>query len=136
MLCLDHVVCGLGNMSKGKQKKNNAKKTPRSSDALPAESRVSESLTVFWALTVMMVLVMNVLCIGAHYYLAANPAAEKMRLFQGMLLFTGCLVGGFSLILLPVLYRIRQVPPPPGLAVFGACVAAAPILTVCLRAMS
>ncbi len=135
MWCLDHMLCGLGNMSKGKQKKNNAKKTTRSSDAMPAESRVSESLTVFWALTVMMALVMNVLCIGAHYYLAANPAAEKMQLFQGMLLFTGCLVGGISLILLPVLYRIRQVPPPPGLAVFGACVAAAPILTVCFQAI-
>lgn len=121
-------------MSKKSKKKNNRQPTAKTLDA-PVETRGSEALTVFWTMTVMMVLVMNLVCIAAHYYLAANPDAEKIQLFKGMLLFTGCLVGGISLVVLPVLYRVRQVPPPPGLAVFGACVAAAPILTVCLQAM-
>lgn len=117
-------------MAKKKKKSGNKQQTRRSVPAQPAESRASESLTVFWATTVLMVLVMNLVCIGAHYYVVANPDALKMQLLKGLLLFTGCLVGGASLIVLSVLYRVREVPPPPGLAVFGACVAAAPILAV------
>ena len=115
-------------MSKKKKQKNNQKTNPPTEATLPVETRTSESLTVLWAMTVLMVLVMNLACIGAHYYLVANPDAEKMRLLKGLLLFTGSLVGGLSLIVLPILYRIRKVPPPSGLAVFGACVAVAPIL--------
>ncbi|MEM8943833.1 MAG: hypothetical protein AAGD11_01515 [Planctomycetota bacterium] len=116
-------------MSKKKTPKGIKKKKQSQPTAVaPLESRASESLTVFWAVTVLMVLMMNLVCIGVHYYVAANPDAEKMQLLKGLLLFTGSLVGGVSLIVLPILYRVRKVPPPPGLAVFGACVAAAPIL--------
>ena len=130
----DSIDYGLSNMSKKSKKKNNEKQTAKTLD-LPAETRSSDALTVFWTMTVMMVLVMNLVCIFASYYVSANPDAEKMQLLKGMLLFTGCLVGGVSLIVLPILYRVRQVPPPPGLAAFGALVAAAPILTVCLQAL-
>lgn len=98
---------------------------------MPAESRASDSLTVFWAVTVMMVLVINFMTIGTHFYVLSNPEAEKMALLKGMLLFAGCFIGGISLIVLPILYRVREVPPPPGLTVFGICAAVAPILTVC-----
>ncbi len=104
-------------------------------DAAPDESRASESLTVLWAVTVLMVLVANLLTVAAHFYLSVNPAAEKMALLKGLLLFTSSLVGGVSLVLLPILYYIRQVPPPPGLAAFGACVAAAPLLTVLVQSV-
>jgi len=97
---------------------------------VPAETRASESLTVFWTVTVLMVLVTNVATIAVHSYLLANPAAEKMALLQGLLLFTGTLVGAVSLLMLPILYRVRKVPLPLGLAIFGGCVAAAPILAV------
>jgi len=102
---------------------------------MSAETRASESITVFWAVTVLMVLMANLVTLFAHYYVAANPDAEKMALLKGLLLFTGSLVGGVSLILLPILYRVRKVPPPPGLSVFGACVAAAPILAVLAGAL-
>jgi len=75
-----------------------------------------------------MVLVINLMTVAIHYYLVANPEAEKLALFKGLLLFTGALVGGVSLIVLPILYRVRKVLPPPGLAFLGASVALAPIL--------
>jgi len=119
-----------------KSKKTTIKKKPavaKRGDA-PVETRASESLTVFWAVTVLMVLVTNLVAISAHFYLATNPAAENMALLKGLLLFTGSLVGSVSLVLLPILYRVRRVPPPPALAAFGACVAAAPIMAVVAQA--
>ena len=104
--------------------------------SLPAETKGSETLTVLWTITVLMVLMTNLMTVAAHYYLLTHPEAEKLALLKGLLLFTGSLVGGISLIVLPILYRVRKVPPPPGLAVFGASVAVAPILAVLLGTFS
>jgi len=113
-----------------RKKTRSQKKVAGKTSTPPVETKASESLTVFWTVTVLTVLVTNVMTIAAHYYLAANPEAEKMALLKGLLLFTGALVGGVSLVVLPVLYRVRKVPLPPGLAFFGACVAVAPLLAV------
>ena len=122
-------------MAKHKKKSTSKHEVSRTT-APPAETRASESLTVFWAITVLMVLAANLVIVAAHLYLLANPDATKIELLKGLLLFTSSVVGGLSLIALPILYRVRRVPPPTGLAVFGACVAAAPLLAVLVEAFS
>jgi len=121
-------------MKKSKKKRTSQKVPAGKNNIAPAETRASESLTLFWVVTVLTVLAANLVTVFAHFYVEANPDAEKMALLKGLLLFTGSLVGGVSLIVLPILYRVRRVPPPPGLAVFGACVAVAPILAVIVQA--
>ena len=122
-------------MGKTKKKRAPNRSTQETAPGAPIETRAGESLTVFWAVTVLMLLVTDLIAIAAHFYLTANPAAEKVALLKGLLLFTGSLVGGMSLVVLPILYRVRRVPPPPGIAAFGACVAAAPILAVIVQAL-
>ncbi len=125
----------MANRKKNQGKKNQGKKKPASKvESVSLETRASESLTVFWAVSVVMVFAVNLATIAVHYYLDANPEAEKMALLKGLLLFSGVLVGGVSLVVLPILYRVRKVPLPLGLAVFGACVGVAPILVVLVRA--
>lgn len=121
--------------SMAKNKKKSKQKSAKRIGNLPVETRASESLTVFWTVTVLMALVTDLMSVGVHFYLLSHPDAKNMALLKGMLLFTGALVGGVSLVTLPFLYRVRKVPPPSGLAVFGASVAAAPILAVLLQAI-
>jgi hypothetical protein len=116
-----------------KQKKKSSQR--RAGSTTSTETRASEALTVFWAVTVLTLLGINLVALFAHTYVLSHPAAEKMVLLKGLLLFTGSLMGSVSLVLLPILYRVRQVPPPRGLAVFGACVAIAPIAAVLLSSM-
>ena len=103
-----------------KPSKKPTKKVARQAktQSLPDETKGSETLTVFWTITVLMVLVTNLMSVAVHYYLLAHPEAEKLALLKGLLLFSGALVGGVSLIVLPILYRVRKVPPPPGLGGF------------------
>jgi hypothetical protein len=122
-------------MPKKKKQKPSKKSQAGHKVKSPVESRASESLTVFWAITVLMVFVANLVMIATHFYLQSNPDAEKVALLKGLLLFIATLVGTLSLIALPILYRVRRVPPPTGLAVFGACVAAAPILAALAGAL-
>ncbi len=58
-----------------------------------------------------------------------------MLLLQELMLLAGAIVGTLSLLLLPVLYRVRRVPPPKGLVVFGVCVAVAPLLAILVRVL-
>ena len=51
-----------------------------------------------------------------------------------MLLFSAAVVGFVSLVLLPIMLKVRRVAPPSGLVVFAICVAAAPILAMLIHA--
>jgi len=87
-------------------------------------------MTVGWVVTLTTLLLCNLAAILAHVYVAQHPDAKLMALLKELMLFAGSVVGIVSLLMLPVLYRVRRVAPPRGLVVFGVCVAAAPILAV------
>jgi hypothetical protein len=99
------------------------------------ETRSSEAITVAWTVTITTLFFCNLAILGAHYYLAQNPDAERFRLMRELLLISGCCMGLLSLALLPIVYRVRAVPPPSGLAVFGACLAMGPVLAMILRGL-
>jgi len=118
------------------RKKNRSKqKLAKRSPELPAESRASEVVTVGWTVTLTTLFFCNLAAIGAHFYVAANPEAQRMAMLCELLLFAGALVGLFSLAMLPLMQRLRQTPPPRGLVAFGLCIALAPILAVAVRAL-
>lgn len=116
-----------------RKKKNIKARASRSAREETSETRASEALTVAWTVTVTTVLLCNLTNLAAHFYLNSHPEAKRMELLQQLMLLAGALVGALSLIMLPILYRVRRVLPPTGFVVFGACVAAAPILTALMR---
>lgn len=116
------------------RKRNRPKgRPPRTSNA---ESRASEALTVAWTVTVTTVLMCNLAILAAHFYLSSNPEAKRMEMLQELMLLTGIMVGTLSLILLPIVMRVRRVPPPTGLVAFSVCLAAAPILVFVMRLLN
>lgn len=117
---------------KKKRRKNRA---ARRQLEQPAESRTSEVLTVCWTVTLTTLFFCNLAAIAAHFYVVASPPAKRMAMLRELLLYSGLLVGLLSLGLVPLVYRLRKTPPPPGLVAFGVCLALAPILAVALRAM-
>jgi hypothetical protein len=111
------------------------KKSKRVVELTPPESRSSEAITVAWTVSVTTLLFCNLAILGAHYYLASNPDAMRFQMMKEILLISGCGLGILSLALLPIVYRVRTVPPPSGFAVFGACLALGPLLAVVLRVL-
>ena len=86
-------------------------------------------------MTVTTLVVCNLVTIAAHYYQVLHPDAELIPMLGKLLLVASAALGLGSLLLLPFLYRVRRVPPPRGVAVFGVCVAAAPILGLLVKMM-
>jgi len=109
-----------------------SKKHPRPS-ANSGETRASDAVTVAWIVTLVTVLLCDLVIVVAHVFLLVDPDQQRLNMLKELLLFGGTVVGLLSLGLLPVVYRVRRVPPPPGLVVFGACLAIAPILASFIR---
>ncbi|REK10932.1 MAG: hypothetical protein DWQ37_15985 [Planctomycetota bacterium] len=99
-----------------------AKRKPIPRDA-SGESRTAEMATVAWMMSVMS----NVLCAGvaALVFLAVGdrPDADKVRLFAALLHFGGFVFAVLSLVLLGVVLKLRQQPPPPSITWFAVTVA-------------
>jgi hypothetical protein len=100
---------------------------------LPIESNSAEAITVAWMVTVTTLLFGNLAIVGAHFFSLQYPEAAGLRLMKEMLLIATSALGVISLVLLPIVYRVRVIAPPTGLAVFGACLAAAPVLAILVR---
>lgn len=109
------------------------KRAAHRNDKLPRESSAGEALTVAWTVTITTLLFCNIAIVGAHIFSWKYPDATGIRMMKEMLLLAGSLLGVVSLLLLPVVYRVRVVAPPKGLVVFGACLAIAPVLAVVAR---
>jgi hypothetical protein len=56
-----------------------------------------------------------------------------MIMLRELVLLAAAIIGFVSLALLPIVFRVRRVPPPSGLTVFAVCAAAAPILALLVR---
>jgi hypothetical protein len=88
---------------------------------------------VGWTVSITMVLACDIAAAAAHYYYRSHPQARGVGLFGELLLATGAIIGMVSLMMAPLVYRIRRTPPPIGLVVFAVCAALAPLLAVLLR---
>jgi hypothetical protein len=103
---------------------------------LPAEDRAAEAATVAWTVSVTAVLMTDLAAIAAHFYRLANPESKPATFFEAIMLLTACVIGLASLALLLVVWRVRQVKPPVGFAVFAVSVAVAPVLVVAYRLLA
>ena len=112
------------------RKKNKRSRPVKARAKTSVETRPAEAITVAWTVSVTTVLLCNLTCVGVYFFVASNPEEKKMFLLQNLLLFAGAVVGILSLALLPVVFKVRKIPPPMGLVVFGVCVTAAPILAI------
>jgi putative exporter of polyketide antibiotics len=123
-------------MAKRKQKSERPRKPRRPAPVGPRESPMTEAATVAWTVAVTMVVVCDVAAILAHAYLLRNPEEKGAALFGSLMLFGGAAIGVTALILLPVVYRLRRMPPPLGFTVFSVCAAAAPVLALVARLLA
>jgi hypothetical protein len=110
-------------------------KAVRRPPTAPAETQAAVAATVAWTVATTMGFACNIVAIGAHLFAGANPGQPGPAMFRDMLLLAGVVTGLVVLSLLPVVYRLRRLPPPTGYAVFAVCVATAPIVALVARAL-
>lgn len=116
-----------------RQRKAKAKKRAAAREAIPAESQTGEAATIAWTVAVTMTLACDLTAAGAHLLVNDSEWSRVVALFRDLLLFGGAVIGAMVLVLIPVVYRLRRVPPPNGFTAFAVCVALAPGIALIAR---
>ena len=88
----------------------------RAPDEQAARRRTVEATTVAWMLSVLATIVAELLAVGGVILVALVPRASEspglLGMIPGSLGFSALVTGALSLILTPVVRRMRDVPPP------------------------
>ena len=121
-------------MSKRKTKPRR-QKSARELEHRVADTRTAEAATVAWTVSVTTVFLCDIAAAAAHLYARANPQLSGAQMLSQLLLFCAAAIGLISLLLLPVVLRLRKTPPPGGFLTFAICSSLAPILAVLVIAM-
>jgi hypothetical protein len=101
------------------------------------ETRAADSLTVAWMVCVCAVFLCDVAAAAAHLGSPAPTAGPPGRIavLGSLLLLAGGITGLLTLVLLPVLQRVRRTPVPHGIVVFAVCASIAPLLALAAVAL-
>ncbi len=90
-------------------------------------------MTVAWTVSLMTVMLCDLALILLRVAASRADLSDRLKLLSDLLLFVSVVSGVLSLVLLPIVCRVRRRLPPKGLMVFGVCVAIAPLLMVAVR---
>ena len=112
-----------------RRKKKRQKKHPQR----PTETKASETVTIAWTLTVMTSLLCDLGTAAARFYVWAQPDAVRIGMLSGVLFLAAVVVGIFSLMLLPVVLKVRREPPPRAFIVLAVIVAIAPLVAIVMQ---
>jgi hypothetical protein len=113
-----------------------AKKSKRRPDeqlTKTGETRVADALTVAWMLTVMTVLMLGLMTIGFRWFASARPEAPILGALADLLYLCAALCGGISLLMFPLVWKLRKTKPPWGVTLFSLAAAGLPIALLIAR---
>lgn len=102
-------------------------------DSPPAESRVADFCTIGWLLSTLTTLFCETVSLAAARYAGDAPEQTGLRVFSGYMLFAALATGLPALALTAVAWKVRRVPPPPGITVFSLVVSVVPWLVLLFR---
>jgi hypothetical protein len=115
------------------RKKRKRKRRSRDAPPVPSSGRAADAVTVFWMVSVISTLLAELLFASAGgYFLWDNRPNRNLVLFVNLMLFTSVVTGTLSLIVLPVVLRVRTVPPPKLVKWSGILIGALPLITILL----
>jgi hypothetical protein len=112
-------------------KKNKTK--PISPPTKTGETRLADSLTVAWMLTVTTVLMLGVMTVVFRWLSGSGEAMPALGAFADLLYLCAAICGGISLLLFPLVWKVRKSKPPWGVTVFSLVTASLPIVFLIAR---
>jgi hypothetical protein len=96
------------------------------------ETRLADALTVFWMITVMQVLLFQLATVGFRWYYHRHPEQPQIGALSELLYLCAVLGGCISLLLFPLVWKLRRNKPPLGITLFATITAALPIVAMLL----
>jgi len=99
-----------------------------------SESTAADTVTVAWMLSVVSAFLCEIAALAAWGLLAVDPARERLAVLWEILLFAALVIGLVSLLIVPVVLKVRRVPPPRAVMWFAVAVGVVPLVAYVIRA--
>jgi hypothetical protein len=115
--------------------RNKKKRNQRPRDNLPAETQAADALTIGWMLAVFTSLICQISALAVSWIAVANPRLAGLKNFGAMLFFAAMVIGVVAIALIPVLHKIRTVPPPRAIVGFAVVVSIAPWIVLVVQSL-
>ncbi len=106
------------------------RKTRQSSPVAAKETHLADLMTVGWMLTAITTLACQTALVVVRAVEHYQPDVEALPVLGNLLLFSALAFGVISLVLAPVVLRLRRTPVPPGITVFAVAVGLTPLAIV------
>lgn len=108
-------------------------------DPALVESQAAEAATVAWMLSVLATLLALLAAGLANWLLQSfgdgGDPGKLLPLLPGILFFTSLVTGMIDLLLLPAIYLVRRIPPPPTITLAAVMIGLAPLFLMFSRVM-
>jgi len=99
------------------------------------ESKTAEAATVAWMLSLMSTVAAECGGISVRLLVMMNDASERLQVLSTTLLLVAFIAGGITVILTPVVSRLRRVPPPKAIVIVAYTMGVVPLATLVLIGM-
>jgi hypothetical protein len=116
--------------SSRKQPRPSRRQSLNDAPASPTETRAADALTSAWMLTALNALVVQVLWIVLRALLHYNADLQKMQVVASLLLLVAVVLGIAVIVLTPIVYRVRRVPPPRSVSTAALLIGLSPVAAV------
>jgi hypothetical protein len=113
----------------------NKRKPKQARPAVASEARVADAMTVGWMLTAITALVCQAGLVAVRAVEHYQPEAAALGVLGELLLFAALVFGVISLVLAPIVLRLRRTPVPPGITIFAVAVGFTPLAIVAWRSL-
>ena len=102
----------------------------------PSEGRAVEALTAFWMLAVVMALVCEGALLAAFAYLHNHPDNERAGAIYFLLWLTAAVVGTMTLVLGPIVVKLRVQKPPRAVTIVASLIGVAPWIVLLVQTVA
>jgi hypothetical protein len=116
-----------------KKKRSNQRRSKR--ETQPVEARQAEFVTVAWMLAMLATLSAEVVGIIARLVMIAESVTAPLQMLSGTMLIVAFVSGVVTLVLTPVVLRIRKVAPPRPIIAAACVIGVIPVATLVMIAV-
>jgi hypothetical protein len=86
-----------------------------------------------WGVALLTALICEVAAALLYLYAGLRPASPQLRMLTGMFHFAALVMGVIGLAMIPMIFKVRQDPPPPAIVMLAVVIGGLPLVGLMLQ---
>lgn len=97
------------------------------------ETQAAELIMAGWGVALLTTLICEVAAALLYLYTGLRPTSLQLQMLTGMFHFAALVMGLIALAMIPMLFKVRQDPPPPAVVTLALVISGLPLVGLLLQ---